>query len=102
MDEQKAGETKQKVRSKDLLNLVESQHYRCAMTGRILEPNTASVDHIYPVSRGGSFGIENLQIVHAQVNTAKGTMTTQEFVAVCREVVAWVDGHGYSHGCMKQ
>jgi len=44
-----------------------------------------------PLSRGGKNAIENVQVLHRDVNSAKGTMTTEEFVAMCREVVAMVD-----------
>ena len=30
----------------------------------------------------------NLQVVHCEVNAAKGTMTAEEFIAMCREVAA--------------
>jgi hypothetical protein len=31
--------------------------------------------------------MENIWIVHADANRAKGTMTVEEFVALCKEVV---------------
>jgi len=77
--------------SRQLRKLIEQQGYRCALTGRELTPDTAFVDHVTPVSRGGSNVIENLQVVHADVNEAKGTMTQEEFIQLCRDVVAWID-----------
>lgn len=74
------------VTGKQILQLVESQEYRCAITKRALTPESASLDHIIPLSRGGSHSIENLCVVDQQVNAAKGSMTTDEFVALCREV----------------
>ena len=79
------------VTIQQLLSLVEGQGYRCAMTGRPLTPETASVDHIIPCRRGGKRAIENIQIVHKDVNRAKGTMEIGEFVSLCRDVVAWAD-----------
>ena len=75
------------VTAKAILNLVERQNYRCAISGRELTPQTASLDHILPLARGGEHGIHNLWAVHHQINTAKGTMTLDEFVAMCRDVV---------------
>jgi hypothetical protein len=75
-----------------LLGLIENQGYRCAMTGRQLTPETASLDHKVPLSRGGVHAIENIWIVHDDVNRAKGTMTAEEFVALCREVVSYQEG----------
>jgi hypothetical protein len=75
-----------------LMELVESQGYRCALTGRQLTPETASLDHKAPLGRGGVHAIENIWIVHEDVNRAKGTMTADEFVALCREVVSHQEG----------
>lgn len=87
-----------RVKSKQLLKLIESQEFRCALTGRQLEPDTASVDHAYPVSQGGTNTIANLQVLHTDVNQAKGTMNPETFVEMCRDVVEWVDEHGYNRG----
>jgi len=87
-------ESQRNVSSKELLQLIEMQDYRCALTGRELTPETAHVDHVVPLSRGGSHGIENLQVLHADVNTAKSTLTQDEFLAMCRDVVAWQDKKG--------
>jgi len=83
--------------SRQLRKLIDKQCYRCALTGRNLTPETAFVDHVTPVSSGGSSAIENLQVVHADVNEAKGTMTQEEFIQLCRDVVAWVDGDNDSN-----
>jgi hypothetical protein len=40
-----------------------------------------------PVARGGKHCIDNVWVVDAQINAAKGTMTVEEFLAVCRDVV---------------
>lgn len=78
--------------AQDLWNLLESQDFKCALTGRALSPETASVDHIVPVSKGGPNAASNLQIVERQVNSAKGTMLQGEFIQMCRDVVNWIDG----------
>lgn len=90
------GETRRKkkpgrVTRKQLLALLESQGYRCALTGVELTPETASVDHKVPVQQGGSHSIENLHIVEHRINWAKGTMTVDEFVDLCRRVVEHCD-----------
>jgi 5-methylcytosine-specific restriction endonuclease McrA len=61
------------------------------MTGRVLTPETAALDHIVPCSCGGTNTVENAQIVLSVVNQAKGTMTSDEFIQLCRDVVAWND-----------
>jgi CRISPR/Cas system Type II protein with McrA/HNH and RuvC-like nuclease domain len=51
------------------------------------------LDHILPVSRGGKHSIENAQVLHKEVNRAKGTLTNEEFIQLCHEVVAHVGQH---------
>lgn len=77
------------VSTDNVLQLLEHQHYRCALTGRVLAPQTASIDHIVPIRLGGEHTIENTQILHKDVNRAKGSMTSEEFVGMCREVARW-------------
>ena len=88
----------ERVKSKHLLKLIESQEFRCALTGRQLEPVTASIDHTYPISSGGTNTVANLQVLHMDVNQAKGTMDPETFVEMCRDVVAWVNKYGYNRG----
>lgn len=79
------------IKASDLLTMLEEQTYRCALTGRMLTPETAAVDHRDPLSRTGRHELDNLHIVHEQVNAAKATMTEEEFIRLCRDVVAWAD-----------
>lgn len=70
-----------------LLQILEKQEYKCALTGRPLTPDDAALDHIIPVSRGGPVKeLSNLQVVHKIVNAAKNTMSNEEFISLCREV----------------
>lgn len=78
--------------AKRLRKMLERQGYRCYLSGRPMEPETASPDHMLPVSRGGTHAIDNICIVDRDINRAKGTQTISEFVAMCREVVGWMDG----------
>lgn len=84
------------VKASQIREMVERQNYKCALTGRDLTPETASLDHVIPVARGGDHSVENLWVVHHQVNTAKGTMTVEEFVQMCREVVSHMQNKGNS------
>ena len=77
------------VTAKMIMELIERQEFHCAFSGRELTPETASLDHIVPLSRGGTHDISNLCVVDHQINAAKSTMTVEEFVAMCREVAAW-------------
>jgi hypothetical protein len=75
------------VTSTNVLRLLEWQQHRCALTGRPLTPETASLDHIVPVSCGGEHVLENTQVLHKDVNRAKTTMSNDEFIELCTEVV---------------
>lgn len=75
------------IKAGELMAMIKAQGYRCLYSGRDLTPERASVDHITPVSRGGTSGAMNLAIVDMDVNTAKASMTIAEFLAVCRDVV---------------
>lgn len=67
--------------------MLERQGFACAVSGRPLAPETAALDHIMPLGRGGAHSLENVWIVHHQINAAKGTLTLDEFTALCRDVV---------------
>lgn len=82
-------ETATKATGAKLMALLEKQEYRCALSGRKLTPKTAVIDHITPASKGGGNEIENLQWLHKDVNRAKGTLSQEEFIRVCRMVVAY-------------
>ena len=82
----------ERATAKRLRKMVDRQGYRCYLSGRLLEPETASADHMLPTSRGGTHAIDNICVVDRDINRAKGTQTISEFVAMCREVVAWMDG----------
>lgn len=64
------------------------QNYQCSLTGENLTPSNTTVDHNYPVSRGGAHSIDNVSLVTWQANRSKGTMTYQEFLDMCLSVVS--------------
>ncbi len=76
-----------KLTARQVLDMIQRQGYRCAISGRELTPATAVLDHIVPIAKGGEHSIENVWVVHTHVNTAKGWMTMAEFLSVCRDVV---------------
>lgn len=77
---------KGKITAKSLVELIEKQNFRCALSGVELTPDTASIDHKIPISRGGLNDISNLWILEANINRAKNTMTVEEFIQMCRDV----------------
>ncbi len=77
-----------KINVKTVLQLLSWQDYRCALTGRQLSPEEASLDHIVPVRDGGEHVIENTQILHRDINRAKSILSNGEFIEMCRDVVS--------------
>ena len=63
----------------------------CAITGMPLDPQEVNADHILPLSRkelSPTKTEENIWLVHKRVNAMKGTMSYDEFVEMCRMVLA--------------
>ena len=69
------------------LRILEQQQYRCALTGRELAPETAVLDHIVPLARGGAHAASNIWVLHREVNQAKGKLLLEEFYDLCRQVM---------------
>jgi hypothetical protein len=72
-----------------------NQRGRCAYTGKRLDRN-AQVDHKTPTSRGGINDASNLHWVTADANWVKGTMTHEEFIAICTDIAAYIEAN--KHG----
>lgn len=81
-----------KITAAALRELLHRNGYRCALTGAELTPDTAAIDFILPPAKGGSHDISNVQIVHVDARAAKGNLTLDEFLAVCRAVTARAAG----------
>ena len=77
------------VSAVQLKELIEQQDYRCAASGELLEPSSASLDHIVPVADGGTNELSNLQWLHAEVNRMKGTLPMGRFIELCGKIARW-------------
>ena len=58
--------------------LAKRQGFRCAYSNRKIDKRTWSRDHVFPKSRGGSSGPENIVIAHTDVNCRKADRTPEE------------------------
>jgi 5-methylcytosine-specific restriction endonuclease McrA len=72
-----------------LMCLWKKQRGLCALSGRKLGRD-AHLDHIVPLSRGGSSGIENLRWLDPIINQARQNMTDEQFLAMCNQVAEWI------------
>jgi len=67
--------------------LIEKQKYKCRYTGKELIPGVnATIDHIIPISKGGTNDIENLQWVTERINRIKNDMDHDEFISLCKYI----------------
>lgn len=55
-------------RTKILETLLEQNGYTCSICGGHLDKHNCVIDHIYPVSLGGTDNIDNLQLVCNECN----------------------------------
>ena len=70
---------------------------KCALTGRkinLLDSRSYQLDHIVPRSKGGDNSLDNCQLACREANQAKHELTTEEFIALCREVIMHFDNRG--------
>jgi hypothetical protein len=64
------------------------QEFRCALTGELLRPGqNASLDHIVPVSKGGTNTPENLRWTTVDANKMRLDLSDEEFFAICRRIL---------------
>jgi 5-methylcytosine-specific restriction endonuclease McrA len=71
----------------DLASIWRKQKGLCVLSGRLLTPENAELDHVLPKSRGGSHDTSNLQWVVKEVNRCKRDLLESEFIVLCFDVV---------------
>jgi ribosomal protein L37E len=68
-------------RYQELIDLFYSQQSLCAVTKMaLILGNTASLDHIIPLSKGGTHDIDNLRFVHVWINVMKMNDLDEVFI----------------------
>lgn len=60
------------------LELVVRDGRRCALCGRFRDPQRMTIDHVIPVSRGGTDAIDNLRLACGACNYSRGDGRPQE------------------------
>jgi hypothetical protein len=74
-----------------ILEKLEQQQYRCAYTGRHLIPGkNISLDHVIPVAQAPELAgdVDNVVWCDLSANVAKYDLSRNDFVQLCKEVVA--------------
>jgi 5-methylcytosine-specific restriction endonuclease McrA len=75
-----------KLKPFDLWKIAKKQKCKCAITGLKLTPETVSVDHIISVSNGGKHTVDNLRLVHKDINHMKNHYDDKYFLEMCKLV----------------
>jgi len=73
----------------DIATLYELQNGKCALTGWSIEWSIQKWDHTASIDRiDNSIGytLDNIQLVHKTVNMARGTLSVDEFVEMCKAI----------------
>lgn len=73
---------------KELAALWKFQRGICPLTNRRLNRETAQLDHIIPVVKGGDNTLSNLRWVHRDVNYAKRDLSDADFFSLCMDVAS--------------
>lgn len=59
---------------KDFLRIAERDHWTCHCGVGYLANNPWEIDHVKPLSRGGTNHVGNLRLCHAECNKDKGAL----------------------------
>lgn len=87
---QKCGKISQPFTYLDIINKFGQQPF-CSLTGKPVfysDPNSYQLDHIIPLSKGGSSDLSNLQIVCPIVNKMKNDIELNVFIETCELIVS--------------
>lgn len=74
---------------KEALEHVGGLQTKCYLTGRAINIENSEeyeLDHIIPVSKGGSCELTNMGIACVAANQAKKDLSVEEFIQLCKEV----------------
>lgn len=58
----------------------------CAICGNPVKYKKMTIDHIVPLSKGGTNGMDNLQLACKRCNLMKADFTAEEFVEKIHEI----------------
>lgn len=62
----------------------------CGLCGHRIKDRDLTVDHIVPLSRGGTNELNNLRLVHSSCNQIKGNLLDEELSWLARGYFLWL------------
>jgi hypothetical protein len=82
-----------------IMEILEQQEYKCAMTGAYLEfftggeldgknPKSCSIDRI---NNDEGYNIDNIQLTTVEINLLRNKKSVDEFIRICKQVSACHD-----------
>ena len=71
-----------------LWRVARKQKLICPLSGRKLTLDNISLDHVIPLSKGGSNAVENIRLVDRAANLAKHNLMDSDFVRLCHEIAS--------------
>lgn len=83
----KRGIKENSLSTKEIRETVKLQDNKCYLTGLPLTADNVSLDHIVPISKGGSGNKENLGLVVLSVNYMKRTLSVSELINYCELIL---------------
>lgn len=88
--------------AKEIESWLKTKELVCYFTDQPLSKESINFDHITPVSRGGSFGLDNIALVTPEVNQIKGELNEEEFKQLLALTSSWEDQGKYLKQMLKR
>lgn len=81
-----------RITAKELWSIAKKQKLICPLTGRKLTKDNISLDHITPLTAGGTNEVSNLRFVHHDANVAKHVLSDLELLQLASDIVKTLGG----------
>ena len=76
-----------KFKAKHFYDLLESQGYRCPLTGRELTPESTTAEHKVQLQAGGIHELQNIYLIHKDVGRIKRFMSEADVVQLAFDIL---------------
>ena len=71
--------------------LKEQQPYICYLTDAVLDRDKMEADHKQPISKGGTFDLNNIGFTSKDTNLLKADLLEEDFLSLLKLVKEWED-----------